>query len=96
MLTFVNLAGLANVNLAKLPLDLRFATFCDSAYDPLNNRHQQGWIVCVCDKSILQPGSEIPDIHHNVEEPKTAEESWLSHTYGDLRSKLCECGHELV
>ena len=29
------------------PADLRMATFCDSAYDPLNIRHQQGWIVCV-------------------------------------------------
>ena len=27
--------------------DIRMATFCDSAYDPKNIRHQQGWIVCV-------------------------------------------------
>ena len=27
------------------PKDLRLVTFCDSAFDPKGERHQQGWIV---------------------------------------------------
>ena len=76
--------------------DLRWTTFKDSGFDTgERQRHQQGWLVCVCHKQVLQPrtvgASECASLTESEAHPKIGE----STSGRDICSKFSSGGDDL-